>query len=138
MYLEEESSGSVSSWRLRTAANRTELYETDGSESAHHHISQAQLMPASGSTAYPSRELANGAVQIFGHEVEIIGGPDLYFLTEYIDPRGNSILLHYDGQDRLVTIEDAMGREVTLEYDDTPDAGDPEAVYRIRSVVLED
>ncbi|MBC2604096.1 RHS repeat-associated core domain-containing protein [Puniceicoccus vermicola] len=138
VYLEEETSGSVSSWRLRTASNRTELYETDGTASAHHHISQAQLVPASGSSSFPSRQLANGAMQIFGHEVEIIGGPDLYFLTESIDPQGNSILLHYDGQDRLIAIEDALGREITLEYDDTPVSGDPEAIYRIRSVVLED
>jgi len=138
IYLEKESSGSVSSWRLRTAANRTELYETDGTASDHHHISQAQLVPASGSSTFPSRTLANGTVQIFGHEVEIIGGPDLYFLTESIDPHGNSTLLHYDSQDRLVAIENSLGREVTLEYDDTPVAGDPDAIYRIRSVVLED
>jgi len=154
VFLAEESSGSVTSWRLRTGGNRTEFYETEGAASSSHHLSQAKLVPAADSPAqpsgqgtsvpastslsFPSRQLANGAVQVFGHEVAIIGGPDLYFLTEYTDPQGNRTLLHYDSQDRLVMIEDSLGGEVTLEYDDTPDAGDPESIHRIRSVVLED
>ena len=138
VYLEKDTSGSVSSWRLRTATNRSELYQTEGSQANDHHISRARLVPASGSEAFPTRELPDGSIQVFGHEVEIIGGPDLFYLTELIDPQGNSIILSYDSNDRLTTIQDALGREVTLIYNDTPEAGDPDSIHRIRAVVLED
>ena len=45
-----------------------------------------------------------------------------FFLTEYIDPQGNSVKYQYDDQLRLVSVLDATGKTSTLAYDHPTDA----------------
>lgn len=43
--------------------------------------------------------------------------PRRIFLTQVVDPQGNSTTLNYDGQLRLTTITDAAGKVTTLSYE---------------------
>jgi RHS repeat-associated protein len=45
-----------------------------------------------------------------------IGYPRNIFLTQIIDPQGNALTLAYDGQLRLTTATDAVGRQTTFTY----------------------
>jgi len=42
---------------------------------------------------------------------------DRYHLTRLVDPQGNEVALEYDSSNRLSSIRDTVGREMTLSYD---------------------
>lgn len=39
------------------------------------------------------------------------------FLSQIIDPQGNALTLNYDGQQRLVSLTDATGRQTAFSYE---------------------
>ncbi len=67
--------------------------------------------------------LKDGSARVFGPT----NGAGRWFLTQWIDPQGDTVTLGYDAQLRLVTITDAIGRISTLEYE----AADPLKITRI-------
>lgn len=81
--------------------------------------SQAILVrtgPASYENNFP-----DGSRQIFGLSDGGTGAGRRVFLTEEIDPAGNSVAYSYDVQFRLVAVTDALGQVTTLEYDHPTD-----------------
>lgn len=62
------------------------------------------------------RELRNGAIEIYAQSDGSIGFPRRIFLTQVIDPQGNALTLNYDGQQRLTSLTDAIGRQTTFTY----------------------
>jgi RHS repeat-associated protein len=64
---------------------------------------------------------ADGTRKVFGQSD---GGTDAQrcFLTEFIDPAGNSVKLIYDSEMRIVAITDAIGQKTTLEYGNPTDS----------------
>jgi RHS repeat-associated protein len=68
--------------------------------------------------------LSNGASQVFSMSDGSAGASRRIFLTQVLDPAGNSVQLNYDGQLRITNIVDAIGQATTLLYTNTayPDA----------------
>jgi RHS repeat-associated protein len=67
------------------------------------------------STSY-ERDLPDGSKQIFS--LPLSGSPKRkVFLTQVIDPAGNTLTFTYDGSYRLVAATDAIGQVSTVSYD---------------------
>lgn len=62
------------------------------------------------------RALSDGSVEIYGRSDGATTAPRRIFLTQIIDPAGNSVTLNYDAQQRLVSISDALGQLTTFSY----------------------
>jgi len=58
------------------------------------------------------QRFSDGSKEIFG----LTDGSGRFFLTQVVDEFGNSIVLAYDAQYRLITITDALGQATTLAY----------------------
>ncbi len=68
-----------------------------------------------GTIAY-TRTLADGASETYAASNGATTYPRLVFLTRFTDPRGNSVTLSYDSQQRLTALTDAAGRQTTFTY----------------------
>lgn len=86
------------------------------------------LLLASQSPITYRRLLANGGVEIYARSNSSTAYPRKIFLTQVIDPQGNTVTLNYDSSLRLVSLTDATGRQTTFLYGL---AGWPLAVTRI-------
>ncbi len=62
------------------------------------------------------RNLANGSTEVYAASDGSTKYPRRIFLTKVIDPAGNSVSLTYDGQMRLISLQDATGRRTTFSY----------------------
>jgi RHS repeat-associated protein len=69
----------------------------------------------SGAISY-RRSLADGGAEIYSTANGATTNPRLIFLTQIIDPAGNTVSLSYDNQQRLTSITDATGRLTTFTY----------------------
>ncbi|MBB5352942.1 RHS repeat-associated protein [Haloferula luteola] len=74
----------------------------------------------------------DGSKFVYGHPNS--PAPTRYFLTKIVDAQGNAVSLGYDGNNRLISITDAIGQQTTLSY--TPGAGAavPGDSTKIRSI----
>ncbi|UIY31513.1 peptidase C39 (plasmid) [Neorhizobium galegae] len=63
------------------------------------------------------RTMADGRTEVYAESDGSTAYPRNIFLSKVIDPQGNAATLHYDGQKRLVSITDAVGRDTTFSYD---------------------
>jgi RHS repeat-associated protein len=63
------------------------------------------------------RTMADGRTEIYAESDGSAAYPRNIFLSQVIDPQGNAATLHYDGQKRLISITDAVGRDTTFAYD---------------------
>ncbi|WP_210251425.1 RHS repeat-associated core domain-containing protein [Neorhizobium sp. P12A] len=63
------------------------------------------------------RQTRNGSLEVYEQSDGSTAFPRRIFLTKVIDPQGNAATLHYDGQRRLTSITDAVGRDTTFSYD---------------------
>lgn len=63
------------------------------------------------------RQLRDGGMEIYEQADATAAYPRKIFLSQVIDPQGNAATLHYDGQKRLTSITDAVGRDTTFSYD---------------------
>ncbi len=68
------------------------------------------------------RRLADGTVEVyeFADRAASLPSRNIY-LTQVIDPQGQSITFTYDAQVRLVAVTDAVGQVTTLDYQDPSD-----------------
>ncbi len=62
------------------------------------------------------RMLSDGGIEIYSSSNGATSFPRLVFLTQIVDPAGNSVSLSYDNQQRLTAITDATGRMTTFTY----------------------
>lgn len=62
------------------------------------------------------RQLGDGSIEIYAQSDGSASYPRKIFLSEVIDPQGNTLTLNYDGQERLVSLTDAIGRQTTFTY----------------------
>ncbi|WP_097459093.1 RHS repeat-associated core domain-containing protein [Mangrovitalea sediminis] len=79
----------------------------------------AQLVRVSSSPIEYERLMPDGSKQIFSTSDKSTYYPRRIFLTQVVDPQGNSVNLTYDAQMRLTTLTDAIGQQTTLHYDDS-------------------
>ena len=70
----------------------------------------------------------DGSKEVYGQSDGSTVAPRKVFLTQIIDPAGNTTALNYDTQLRLTTITDALGRQTTLTY---AWPGDPYKITRV-------
>src|SRR4029077_11147703 len=73
-----------------------------------------------GPTSYEKR-LPEGSKQIFNLSDGEPTYPRKIFMTQSVDPQGNSLTYTYDGTFRLVAVTDALGQVTTLTYGLTAD-----------------
>jgi RHS repeat-associated protein len=69
-----------------------------------------------GATSYEKR-FADGSKQIFNLSDGATVYPRKIFMTQSIDPQGNSLTYTYDGTFRLVAVTDALGQVTALSYE---------------------
>jgi RHS repeat-associated protein len=62
------------------------------------------------------RELGDGSAEIYADSDGSTGYPRRIYLSQVLDPQGNAVTFHYDGQFRLTSLTDAVGRQTTLSY----------------------
>ena len=74
------------------------------------------------------RQLVDGTVEVFERSDGTTGPGRRVFLTQIIDPQGNSVQIYYDDMNRITSIEDAIGQISTFKYGEA----DP---YRISAIV---
>lgn len=79
----------------------------------------AQLVRVSSSPIVYERRMPDGSKQIYSVSDHSTYYPRRVFLSQIVDPQGNSVSLQYDAQMRLTSITDALGQKTTLHYDDT-------------------
>ena len=60
----------------------------------------------------------DGTIKIFSHSHGSSGTERKIFLTQLIDPFGNTVSLTYDASRRIVAITDAIGQVTTISYED--------------------
>ena len=80
--------------------------------------SQLRRFPLSGSLPTTSyvRALADGTMETYGLFDGATTFPRKVFLTQVVDPAGNTMTLNYDATFRLTSVVDAMGRSTTFTY----------------------
>jgi YD repeat-containing protein len=78
----------------------------------------AQLfrLPPTGTAISYERDMPDGSKEVYGLSNGATTTPRLMFLTQVIDPAGNTTTLNYDSQFRLTSVTDAMGRNTTFTY----------------------
>ena len=62
-----------------------------------------------------------GAKMIFDQPDSVGGSSRRVFMTEVVDPAGNTVHISYDGSFRVTGVTDAIGQVTTLSYDDISD-----------------
>ena len=77
----------------------------------------ARLALASQSPITYRLQKGDGSVEIYAQSDGASSYPRRIFLSEVIDPQGNILTLNYDGEERLVSLTDATGRDTTFSYD---------------------
>ena len=99
---------SVATVRLRTGG--TEVYALSGAVYTNDFLSQALLVNEGGGVY--QRQLPDGSVEVYSQA----DGSGNIFLTEVIDPQGNSALIQYDANLRITSITDAINQVSTVSY----------------------
>jgi RHS repeat-associated protein len=79
--------------------------------------SRAVLVRTSTSPIRYERRLPDGSVEVFAQADGAATFPRRIFMTQSIDPQGNTLSYTYDAQLRLVAVTDAVGQVTTLSYD---------------------
>jgi len=69
-----------------------------------------------------ARLLSDGSIEVYGQPNNVTGSGRQVFLTQVIDPQGNTLSFSYDSMFRLVSVKDAIGQVTTLSYDLKADA----------------
>jgi RHS repeat-associated protein len=95
-------------------------FDTNAQRFAPQLYGQARLT-RTGADSYEMAE-GNGARMIFGRSDGASGTARKIFLTQVIDPFGNTVTLNYDASLRLTNIVDAIGQATTLSYSNASDS----------------
>jgi RHS repeat-associated protein len=82
-------------------------------------IEKRRVLTRTSANSY-TLKFPDGSQQVFGWAVGAAPARRV-FLTQMIDPQGNSVDLLYDGSSRLVGIRDSLGQVSTLAYEFGPD-----------------
>lgn len=90
--------------------------------------SQAQLVRTS--TASYEKRFLDGSKLVYAQSNGALAYPRLIFLTQYFDPVGNAVTIHYaaDGSNRIDYIADALGQQTTFSYENS---ADPEKITKV-------
>ncbi|MFA6701023.1 MAG: hypothetical protein WCS28_12745, partial [Thiomicrospira sp.] len=78
---------------------------------------QSILVLVSSNPVRYERRLPNGSIEVYGQSNGSTTSTRLVFLTQMIDPSGNTVTLNYDNQLRLTSITDAASRDTTFSYE---------------------
>lgn len=62
------------------------------------------------------RQMGDGSVEIYTQSNGSASYPRNIFLSQVIDPQGNTLTLNYDNQQRLTSLTDAAGRQTIFTY----------------------
>lgn len=84
-----------------------------------HWSSRAVLVHVSDDPVRYERRLPDGTVEVYGQSDGAPAGSRRIFLTQVIDPQGQTLALTWDAQSRLVAVVDAIGQVSTIEYGDS-------------------
>ncbi|MGH9847497.1 MAG: cysteine peptidase family C39 domain-containing protein, partial [Blastocatellia bacterium] len=86
-----------------------------GQFTAETHDQSVLVLTATNPLRY-ERRLADGSLEVYAQSNRATTTTRLVFLTQLIDPAGNSLTLNYDSQLRLISVTDATGRNTTFTY----------------------
>jgi len=92
-----------------------------GTQTFAHQQSDQTRLTRTGPASYERRS-SDGSKLIFSQPDGSIGTSRKIFLTQIVDPFGNTVTLTYDGNLRLAGITDAIGQVTTLTYGNTNDS----------------
>lgn len=78
---------------------------------------QLSRIPQTGPATSYQRLFPDGSIEIYALSNGATVAPRFMFLTQIIDPAGNTTTLSYDSMFRLTHVTDAMGRQTTFSYE---------------------
>lgn len=73
-------------------------------------------IPATGAATSYSRAMPDGGKEVYSTFDGATTFPRRVFLTQIMDPAGNTTTIHYDTSFRVTSVTDAMGRNTTYTY----------------------
>ncbi len=91
-------------------------YNFNGQSYYYPQLETQENLVKTGSDSYEKRR-RDGSKQIFSLSDGASVYPRKIFMTQSIDPQGNSLTYTYDGTFRLVAVTDALGQVTTLSYE---------------------
>jgi YD repeat-containing protein len=106
-----------------------ETYENPDANGVYpaHWASRATVVRVTANPARYERRLPDRTVEVYAQPTGAPVGQRRIFLTELIDPQGQSLEFTWDSQLRLVAITDAIGQVTTIGYEDA----DPLKITRV-------
>jgi len=109
-------------WVAQRAGSR-EVYVNPDAQGVFgaHWASHAVLVRVSDSPVRYERRIPDGTVEVYALSDGAPAGQRRVFLTQLIDPRGQSVSLTWDAQSRLVAITDGIGQVTTISYEVSAD-----------------
>jgi len=75
------------------------------------------ILVRTGLNSYERRS-PDGSIQVFSASDNAVSFPRKLFMTQWIDPTGNSVTLEYDPMMRIIHIKDALNQTTTLQYNE--------------------
>jgi RHS repeat-associated protein len=108
-YITFDESGNAT---LRPRGGGAEIYNYNGTGFDPGLYSQAQLTNTSTMPLSYARQLPDGSQEIFNQT----DGSGRVFMTQVIDPKGQSATVTYDSNFRITAITDAIGQVTTISY----------------------
>jgi RHS repeat-associated protein len=97
-----------------------EKYTTFGGST--HWRSRATIAQVANDPPRYERQLPDGTIEVFTFPDRAASLPNRkIFLTELIDPEGNTVTFSYDSSIRLVAVMDAVGQVTTVSYENPTD-----------------
>jgi YD repeat-containing protein len=109
-YLTVDPGTSTATVRIRGGGS--EILALTGGVYTNDLMSQALLVNMGGGTY--QRQLKDGSIEVFN--LSDTASPPHIFMTEVIDPQGNSAQIQYDANFRITTITDAINQVTTVSY----------------------
>jgi RHS repeat-associated protein len=105
-------------------AGSREVYfdpNSDGTYDANWH-SRATVVKVSSSPIRYERRFSDGSIEVYATPDGAAAGERRIFITEMVDPQGQSIEFTWDAQARLIAVTDAVGQVTELSYDHPADS----------------
>ncbi|HEX7339316.1 MAG TPA: hypothetical protein VF271_05210, partial [Rhodanobacteraceae bacterium] len=78
----------------------------------------AQLVEVSSDPVVYERRFPDGSKDVYAQSNGAASYPRRVFMTERVDTHGNVVTLHYDDQQRLISVDNAVGQALQFHYDD--------------------
>ncbi len=116
-YVTDNPTTQLSSVAVYLPGGGTENYSFDSVSQTFAPESQSHALLVRTSPNSYEKRFPDGSKQIFNLSSGVTTYPRKIFMTQMVDPIGNSVVIGYDSNHRITTVTDALGRVTTIAYE---------------------